>query len=267
MDEEKKVASTEETSPEPIVEKENVASEEADTQPTSEADVKEVSGEDKVDTPDSKWKNEKKSMSGKISKLEKDNNEYLRKVRLLDALNNAAVGDSEFMRAANKKLVEQGVLDESALEQIQATPQSKTDGVTVNPAVKWAEAKMREETQKREEFFTSFEDNHPDLKEGETAIIKANRSAIGAAATKRMVEDKIPMEDAYEFAYKLIMDPKQLIEEGKLQGIAQAQSASPVEGAASGGVANSSGGVKLTPEQKEAATLFGITEEEYAKNL
>jgi hypothetical protein len=77
----------------------------------------------------------------------------------------------------------------------------------------------------------------------------------------------LSQSDAYEFAYKSVMNPTLLVEEGKLQGLAQAQSASPVEGAASGGNANSSGRVELTPEQREAARLFGIAEEKYSQNV
>jgi len=270
MDEDQKTDQTV-TSPETEVEVstevvENVEESEVDTQPTSEADVtKEESGEEQVDTPESKWENEKKSMAGKISKLEKDNNEYLQAKTMLDALNSAAANDPEFMKLANRKLVEQGVLDESAIQDLD-TSESTRDEVA-DPAVKWAREKMQEEQNKRIEFFKGFEERHPDLQEGEEKIIRANRSAIGAAAAKRMAEAGASEEEAYEFAYKLIMNPTQLIEEGKLEGIAQAQSASPVEGAASGGAAKSSGGVELTPEQKDAARRFGISEEKYATNL
>jgi len=235
------------------------------TPPSSEVDVEEGASETQTDTPDVKWENDKRSMSEKIKALENEKNEYLQKVKLLEALDSAAANDPEFMKLANKKLVEQGVLDESVLQQLDVSPQ-KTDGVQSDPAIQWAQQKMREEKEKREKFFIDFEDRHPDLKEGKPEVVRANRSAIGAAAAKRMAEG-MSEADAYEFAYKLIMNPTQLVEEGKLQGLAQAQNASPAEGAASGGSAQSTGGVELTPQQKEAARLFGITEEEYANSL
>lgn len=244
---------------------EDAQEEVTDTQPASEADVVESAGEKENDTTSSNWENDKKSMAEKIKALENRNNEYLERMKLLDALDSAASEDSEFMRMANKKLVEKGVLDESVLEEIGVTSQSN-DGVTQDPAVSWARTKMQEERQKTESFFKDFEGRHPDISEGSPEIVRSNRTAIGAAAERRM-KDGMSKEEAYEFAYKAIMNPTQLAEEGKLQGLAQAQSASPAEGAASGGVAKSSGGVELTPEQKDAARRFGVTEEAYAKSL
>jgi len=273
MDEENKVVQTT-TSPtpetEPIVPEveENVEGSDTDTQPTSEADVvQEESGEETVDTPVSNWENDKKAMSGKISSLEKERNEYQQKARLLEALDSAAANDPEFMRIANKKLVEQGLLDESVLQEFEQTVPQKTDGTTQNPAILWAQQQMQNEKNKREEFFKSFEERHSDLTEGSPEIVRANRNAIGAAAARIMAKDNVSEGDAYEHAYKLIMNPNQLIEDGKLQGIAQAQSGLPSEGAASGGVAKSSGGVILTPEQKDVAKRFGMTEEKYAQSL
>lgn len=247
--------------------KQDVEESETEAPPASEVDAKEESGEKQVDSPASTWENDKRSMAEKIKALENERNELAQRAKLLEALDSAAANDPEFMKLANKKLVEQGLLDESVLQQLEETPQPKVDGAIQDPAIKWAQAKMQEEQKKREQFFVDFEERHPDLKEGGPQIIRANRSAIGAAAAKKMAQDKVSQEEAYEFAYKLIMNPTQLIEEGKLEGLAQAQGASPVEGAASGGAAKSSGRVELTPEQREAARLFGITEEEFAKNL
>ena len=82
-----------------------------------------------------------------------------------------------------------------------------------------------------------------------------------------MAEKNIPMEEAYDFAYKLIMDPNQLVEEGKLQGMAQAQTAMPSESAAVGSAVNPTPARQLSAKEKEAAAMFGITEEAYAKRL
>jgi len=272
MDEEKKVAEVTQAPEEvttDVVEQEQDASEiTVDAPSTSEVDAEEsTSGEKEPDSIPSTWENDKRSMSEKIKALENEKNELTQRAKLLEALDSAAASDPEFMRLANKKLVEQGLLDESVLQQLEQTPQPKADGIYQDPAIKWAQAKMQEEQRKREEFFVEFERRHPDLTEGEPQIIRANRSAIGAAAAKKMAQDKVSDEEAYEFAYKLIMNPSQLIEEGKLEGLAQAQGASPVEGSASGGAAKQMGGVELSQEQRNAARLFGITEEEYAKSL
>jgi len=274
MDEEKKIeasatpqaSETEQIVPETVEDVES--GEEVTTQSPSETDVvdTETSEEQSVEAPVSKEENDKRSESGKMSKLEKEVNELRSVKQMFDALNTAATNDPEFMKVANKKLVEQGVLDESVLEQLNIPSQPNADGEVVNPAVKWAEAKMREEQEKKEEFFVNFEEKHSELSEGEPKIIRANRSAIGAVAAKRMAEGH-SMDEAYELAFKAVMNPNQLVEEGKLQGMAQAQGALPVEGAASGGVAKSSGTKALTSEQKDAARAFGITEEDYAKSL
>jgi hypothetical protein len=277
MDEEKNLAQTPITSQESETEitpevQGNVNDDDAVTQPTSGADVTSTtSGSGQNDTPVSTWEHEKKSMSGKISKLERDINkyeqEYQQRARLLDALDRAAANDPEFMRLANKKLVEQGVLDESVLQELdKVVPQTKSDGSPKDPAVLWAQQKMQAEQMEREKFFQDFEDRHPDLTEGDPEIVRTNRAAIGAAAAKRMKEGASQSE-AYEFAYKLIMNPKQLIEEGKLEGLALGQSALPTEGAASGGAAVSSGRRELTPEQREAARLFGLAEEKFANYI
>lgn len=272
MDEENKVVTTPVTSPvveeSTSIDEEYVAGEETQAPSTSEVDAKEeTSGTEQPDSAVSPWENEKKSMSGKISKLEKERNELAQQAKMLEALNVAAANDPEFMRIANRKLVEQGLLDESALSEIESTtPQPKTDGGNLNPAVLWAQQKMQAEREEREKFFKDFEDRHPDLTEGDPESIKANRVAVGATAAKKMREG-VSQSEAYEFAYKLIMNPNQLVEDGKLQGLAQAQGASPVEGAASGAIANSSGTVELTPEQRETARRFGISEEKYAQQL
>ena len=250
---------------------EHAETEEVSTQSSSETNVEaKETGDEQTDTPDSEWETEKKRLSGKISKLEKDNNEYLQAKQIYDALNKAATVDPEFQRLANKKLVEQGLLDESAVNQqaTQTTPQAGNTPVpsSSDPAVSWARDKMQEEESKKIKFFEDFEEKHPDVTEGDERIIQANRNAISAAARRRMTSGA-DMEEAYDFAYKQIMNPSALVEEGKLQGLAQAQSAKPVEGASSGGSASSSGGVKLTPEQKSAAELFGVSEEAYAKQL
>ena len=274
MDEEKNTVEEAKALPQEVEEstpttEEHAEETETDTQPTSEAHVseEEETGEAQSDSTVPSWEEEKKRMSGKISQLERERNELSQARALVEALDKAAASDPEFMKLANKKLVEQGLLDESALQGLDTAPQATYGAQTQDPAVQWAQAKMQEEQKKKEQFFVDFEERHPDLREGSNEIIRANRSAIGAAAAKKMAQDKVSAEDAYEFAYKLIMNPTSLIEEGKLEGMAQAQGAIPTEGAASGGVAKSSGKVELTPEQREAARLFGITEEEFANNL
>jgi len=274
MDEEKKTAQTVEAPEAPetqetVEEPKDVVKEVADAPSTCEVDAeKEDAGaEEQVGTPDLKEENDKRSMAEKIKALENEKNEYLQAKKMLEALDSAAANDPEFMRLANKKLVEQGLLDKSVLEQLdQAPAQQRADVGAKDPAVLWAEQKMREEHDKREKFFKDFEDRHPDLTEGDSSTVSLNRSAVGAVAAKRMKEG-YSQSDAYEFAYKVVANPAQLVEEGELQGLAKAQGATPVEGAASGANASSSGTVELTPEQKEIARRFGISEEKYAKSL
>ena len=250
------------------------------TQPTSEAHVDEKeSGTEQPDTTVPDYKVEFERLKSKQSQIEKERNEYLQAKQLVDALDAAASVDPEFMKLANKKLVEQGLLDESVLQtldnnQVQTAPQQGQPQPVVDPAVAWArermiEDKKKEQAEKQEKikFFEEFESAHPNLLDGSEDIVKANRTAIGAVAARKMAQDNVPMKDAYEYAYKAVMDPASLVEEGKIQGLAQAQAGRPVEGAASGGSANSAGEVVLTPQQREIAKSFGISEEAYAKRL
>ena len=83
MDEDQNTGAVE-TSPDsnetPEVEENVVSDETVDTQPSSEADVEDKpSGAGSVDTPESKWENEKKSISGKIQALF---NMFTQKLRL-----------------------------------------------------------------------------------------------------------------------------------------------------------------------------------------
>lgn len=272
MDEDKTKVTNPTTPQEPAVEetaevKEDVVEEEADTQPASKADVDKETGEEQVSSPVSKEENDKRSEQGKMSKLEKERNELAQRVKLLEALDAAAAEDPEFMKLANKKLFEKGLLDEATYKQLEgADSQVVPDEVAKHPAVLWAEQQRQKEVASKEKFFEDFESRHPDLTEGTPEIIRANRTAIGAVAAKRIAEG-VSQAEAFEFAYKSVMNPTLLVEEGKLQGLAQAQTTSSTEGAASGGVAKSSGGVELTPEQKDMARRFGVTEEEYAKSL
>ena len=253
---------------------EHAKEQEESTQPTSEAHVEEkVSGTVQDDTTEPEdYKTKFERLSEKQSGIEKQNNEYLQKVKLLEALDSAAANDPEFMKLANKKLVEQGVLDESVLAELEQTIATQPQGanvasaVTSDPAIAWAKGKMQEEQSKREEFFKKFEDDRPDLAEGDREIVRANRQAVSAAAIRRIKAGE-PMDKAYDYAYKQIMHPEQLIEEGKLEGMAQAQSATPAVAGASGGSSQTSGRVELTPEQREAARLFGIAEEKYSQNM
>lgn len=243
-----------------------------DTPPSSEVDVKEEeSGVAQPDTVDAKEENDKRSMAEKIKALENEKNTYLQKVRLLEALDSAAANDPEFMKLANKKLVEQGVLDPSVLEQFEQTavqPQ-KVDvakPTISDPAIEWAKRKMQEEDNKRIEFFKKFEEDRPDLTQGTPDIVAANRQAVTAAAVLR-IKAGDTMESAFDYAYKQILHPEKLIEEGELKGMAQAQAGIPTVGSASGGASKSLGKAELTPEQRAAARLFGIAEEKYEQNV
>ena len=122
MDEENKVVQTT-TSPipetEPIVPEvvENVSVSDTDTQPISGADVENEDTDDGAgEATVTKEELDRKAERAKYAKMEKDINELQQRDKLLAALDSAAANDPEFMRIANKKLVEQGLLDESVLQ-------------------------------------------------------------------------------------------------------------------------------------------------------
>lgn len=279
MDEQKTQVTAQETPEEPKTaqpeEPKDVEQAKTTTPPSSTVDVetKETGEDSGIEAPDSKTANEQRSEKVKMSTLEKENNELRQAKQLLDALDKAAANDPDFMKVANKKLVEQGVLPEEVLEQLDEQPKSVTEDTQSSPVIKWAQQKMQEEQAKqaqereqKEEFFINFEKERPDLIDENPELTKINRKAVGIMAHKLMLKG-VEMEDAYERAYTQIFHPEKLVEKGELQGMAKAQSATPAEQSASGGSAKSSGTVTLTPEQKEMARLFGVSEEAYAKRI
>lgn len=272
MDEDKKKVATTATPQvsDDIQEEEHVEEEAPATQPTSEAHVEEEeSGTPQEDTTGGEWETEKKRLSSKISKLEKDLNMYKTQADITAALDSAAQEDPEFRKMANKKLFEKGLIDEATYKTLDTgdtNVQSGSKPDTFTPSERqYVQKQMQAEEEARVKFFSEFEERHPEVV-GDTEEAKMSRIAIGAAAARKMAEG-MSQAEAYEFAFKQIIDPQSLVEDGKLQGLAQAQTVSSTEGAASGGSASASSSPNLTAEQREAARLFGVKEENYAENV
>lgn len=278
MDDSQKTANLPPTSPvqddapikdAPVENVENVEEVKPDTQPTSEADVKkeETGTETEPEASVSKEENDFNSLKGKVSSLEKERNELRKKAELFDALDKIAAKDPEFMKAANRKLVEEGVLDPSVLEKIEqqkVAGTGVTPDISQHPAVQWAMQKRNEEFEQRKKFFEEFQSERPDLSEGDTETVSAKMNAISAAARLNMNRGMIE-KDAYNQAYLQILHPEKIKEEAELSGMAKAQSATPSIGGASGGKADSSVGPNLTEEEKVIARRMGLTYEQYAE--
>lgn len=249
-----------------------------DAQDTSNLDAEETTG-DQTEGPadwESKYKkleNDFNSVKGKTSSLEKKARELEQAARLVEALNNAAISDPDFKKMANKKLVEQGLLPASYLDELEQSSPTKPDRADVqqapvqqaplqaDPALTWARQKQREELENEIKFFEDFESSKPDIAEGETNVVKARRGAISAAANVNLSKG-MSKKEAYELAYIQILHPEKLKEEGEVEGLVRARTA-PVMTGGLGQAAKTQQTTRLTNEERKVAQAFGMSDEEY----
>jgi len=236
------------------------AKDEVPSQPDSEAAEETPAVEEPDKTAAPKWENEKKSMAGRISKLQTEVNESQRAVEMVKALNEAALRDPKFKEVANKKLVEYGGASPSDVP-VKETPMD-TD-VSQHPAVQWAMQKRTEEQAKNRAFFQEFEGKRPHLSEGTQQEVDRKRRAITSVAMMHM-EKGMSQKEAYEKADTELFQSDKIRKEGELSGIAKAQSASSTIGAGSGKSATTSAKKELTPGQSKVAKAFGMSSDEYS---
>lgn len=250
-----------------------------DAQDTSNLDAEEKTG-DQTDSPadwETKYKkleNDFNSVKGKTSSLEKRARELEQAAKLVEALNNAAINDPEFKKMANKKLVEQGLLPASYLDELEQSSPTRPERadaqqtpvqqapVQADPALTWARQKQREELENEIKFFEDFESSKPDIAEGEANAIKARRGAISAAANVNLSKG-MSKREAYELAYIQILHPEKLKEEGEVEGLVKARQA-PVMTGGLGQAAKTQQTNQLTAEERRVAQAFGMSDEEYA---
>lgn len=252
-------------------ENEAAPEEKTDTQPeSSEAAVKEDAGKEEPEDASS-WKNEKKSMAGRISKMQKEINQSKQAVSMYDALNKAAQENTDFGKAANAELVKQGVLDKEAFDKQYGsegkkeetqTPEKSTD--ITGEELTYLRNKRAQEFFDQSKFFEEFEKDKEDIASGSEMEAGENRRDISALA-KRNMREGMPQQDAYNNAYLRVLHPEKLKEAGEVEGIVKAQSVSPSIGGASGQQSKQTGEVSLTDAERDAAKKLKISEEDYVK--
>jgi len=128
-----------------------------------------------------KLTNDLNALKVKMSKLEKERNEYATFASAFEALNDAAAKDPKFALEANRKLLEAGKISQEKFDELSETlsdkkETKKTDEAPVktepalklaDPALEWARRKSLEERQTEESFIEQFETAHPDISESE----------------------------------------------------------------------------------------------------
>lgn len=109
----------------------------------TDAAVETPQPEEDIATKYSKLENDFKSVTGKVSSLQKEKNRLEQAGAIYEALNNAAMKDPEFKKLANRKLAEAGLVDPSVVEDTQTStvPTSQVAPQRIDPAVEWARQK------------------------------------------------------------------------------------------------------------------------------
>lgn len=248
----------------------------ATTQETSQPDVEQQEVSEPIETQTEDWQkkyseleHKYKSESGKISQLERDRNKFEESARIVEALNRAAREDKDFMRLANKKLVDQGLLDPSVLDDVETPKPTAQANQLVqpvvqprDPAIEWARRKAAEEVQNEVKFFDKFEADKTDITEGSPERVRVRRQSIASLAQLFMT-DGLSREDAFNRAYIQVLHPEKIREDGQIEGMVKAK-ATPSIGGGVGGTAKSSG-VYLSEKERKVARAFGMSDAEYSE--
>jgi len=266
------------TTDEPGAEETHVEKEDTSVPPAGETHTEEIEDPSTASADEIAQKYER--LRKKVSGIEKEKSKLESAARVLAVLNDAAAKDPKFAKDANEKLYNAGLITKEQFDQLSSTiednksgrnePNKVTDKTTDGsdrlselPELNWVREKQMEETRKQEEFFAKFEEGKEDISDGSEDDARQRRIAIGNVATVNMSKG-MSQEDAYELAYKQILHPEKIAEDGELQGLIKARSASPSIAPASGGSSTSTS-VTLTDEQLDAARRMKMSPEEYAE--
>lgn len=242
------------TAPEEVVQ-----SSETDTTTSTEA----PKPEEDINAKYSKLENEYKSVTGKMSSLQKEANALKQVGLLYEALNKAAFEDPEFKKLANKKLVDQGILPASVLEEEVQTSTVPTNKVApidpeVKSAVEWTNMKKSQEIEAQAKFITEFESDKPELNTGNTRKDSLAKNIIGAGAAIYM-EDGLDPKEAFNKSYRQWFKAKQ---DADVDALLKQKSAPSIGGGLGGTSTKPS--LHLTEKEKRIAKSFGLSDEEYA---
>ena len=245
-----------------------VSSEENDTakiettQP-SETDVvnEPQATEEDIHAKYTKLENDFKSVTGKVSSLQKEKNKLDQVAVIYEALNRAAISDPEFKKLANKKLAEAGLIDSSELEDTQTStiPTNKVATQKVDPAIEWARQKKQAEEDAQIRYFQKFEENKPEITSEGDELAILNRQVIGAGA-KVFMKRGMSFEDAYNKAYLQWFKAKQ---DADVDALLKEKSTPNIGGGLGG--STSKPATNLSEAEKRIARQFKMTDAEYAE--
>lgn len=250
--------------------------EESTVQPVADAVEDNASGTQEASgEPD----NNIKSMSGKIQSLEKERNTLNTRnktledqMRILEVIDRKASQDPEFKKMANKALLDEEMISQEEYDTLIQTGQEASNVQAPQPtfdkgtqeALDYAKRKKQEEDTAEAEFFNKFEEDKAELTDGTDEELRIRRQAIGVAAAANIRLRGMDKGKAYDLAYKQIIRPELLKEEGELNAMAQAQNTDVSVGGGAGGSATSTSASNLTTEEVNIAQAMGMTPEEYA---
>lgn len=122
------------------------------------------------------------------------------------------------------------------------------------------EAEAQARTQEVETFFMNFESNKPDIEKSPNP--ERTRNLIFNMASEMVDRGVAKFEDAMERAYKIVLHPESIASEAKEKGQVEAlvQSNQEASSAITSGGASAGKPVKLTPDERRAMELIGITD-------
>lgn len=255
-----------ETTDDVVVEEDKSVTEEV----TPSKEVEEEKPLEEVSEPEPK-KEEKIPFTerpGVKERLEDIEQKYGSKAQYWDSLTELAQQDPGFRVAVLEKLEAAGKVPDGTTEaERQRASSLKEESEYVEKLPDDIKADLmaareyrRQQESKATEFLSKFESNKSDIAASPNP--QRTRSLIFNLATEMVQREKVPMADAMERAYKVLLHGGVSDQEVET---AIAKNQEGVGAVSSGGVSASKGLRKLTQEEKRAAELAGMTPREYVK--
>lgn len=227
----------------------------------------------------------------KMSKLEKERNEALKKVKetedRFNTVSNWVLKDPKRYKEA---LIEtSGYTSEQAdqvIEEIKKqnpqiwnpegevredvkkkgyVPEDLIQAARNLPEVQYARQLKEQKDKEEEGFYKKFEDDRPDIAENESS--RDVRSMIYNNASFYQKSKNLTKEQAFDLAYKVVLHPEKLQEQGEIETLLKMNNASTGNISAPQSGQPSKRGVSLTQQQHDTAQALGLSDEQYAEGM
>lgn len=238
-------------------------------------DVEEEPSEEKPEEEEPKEEDvpftERPGVKKRLAEMEE---KYGSKATYWDTIAELSKEDPEFRIMILEKLEASGKLPKGTVEQEKAKTSSlqkeedyiknlpeqvQADLLAARKIREEAETLQREQAEKAEAFFKSFEEARPEI--GASPNPQRTRNLIFNLANELVDRDDMNFEEAMDAAYKTILKPN---ENEEVKSAISKQMQNP--GAVSGGTAAQGKKLrKLTQAEKRGAELMGVSVEEYIK--